>query len=90
MTELMLSEDYLATTIYTIRGEKIILDRDIARLYGIETKVLKQAVRRNIDRFPLDFMFELSDDEFANWRTQFATSNFLTINLVETKKSTPQ
>ena len=75
MTELMLSEDYLATTIYTIRGEKIILDRDIARLYGIETKVLKQAVRRNIDRFPLDFMFELSDDEFANWRTQFAFSN---------------
>ena len=75
MTELMLSEDYLATTIYTIRSEKVILDRDIARLYGIETKMLKRAVRRNIDRFPLDFMFELSDDEFANWRTQIASSN---------------
>ena len=75
MTELMLSEDYLATTIYSIRGEKTILDRDIARLYGIETKELKRAVRRNIERFPNDFMFELTEDEFTNWRTQFASSN---------------
>ena len=75
MTEIMLSEDYLATTIYKIRDEKVILDRDIARLYDIPTKVLKQAVRRNIDRFPTDFMFELSDDEFQNWRSQFVTSN---------------
>lgn len=75
MTELILSEDYLATTIYKIRNEKVILDRDIARLYGIPTKVLKQAVRRNLDRFPLDFMFELSEEEFNNWRSQFVTSN---------------
>lgn len=75
MTELLLSEDYLATTIYAIRGEKIILDRDIARLYGIETRVLKQAVRRNIERFPSDFMFELTEAEFVNWRSQFVTSN---------------
>ena len=73
MTELILSEDYLATTIYSIRGEKTILDRDIARLYGIETKELKRAVRRNIERFPNDFMFELTEDEFTNWRTQFAS-----------------
>jgi hypothetical protein len=59
MTELILSEEYLATTIYKIRNQKVILDRDIARLYGIPTKALKQAVRRNPDRFPLDFMFEL-------------------------------
>jgi hypothetical protein len=75
MNELILSEDYLATTIYKIRGEKVILDRDIARLYDIPTKVLKQAVRRNPDRFPLDFMFELSEEEFNNWRSQIVTSN---------------
>ena len=51
------------------------LDRDIAVLYGVETKVLKQSVRRNIERFPEDFMFELSDTEFRNWRSQFVTSN---------------
>ncbi|WP_246032726.1 ORF6N domain-containing protein [Sphingobacterium yanglingense] len=51
------------------------LDRDLARLYGVETKVLKQSVRRNTDRFPEDFMFEMSDEEFENWRSQFVTSN---------------
>ena len=75
MIELTLSEDYLSTSIYIIRGEKVILDRDIARLYGIETKRLKEAVRRNINRFPLDFMFELNKEEFSNWRTQIASSN---------------
>ncbi len=75
MSELILSEDYLATTIYKIRGEKVILDRDIVRLYDIPTKVLKQAVKRHLDRFPMDFMFELSEDEFNAWRSQFVTSN---------------
>ena len=51
------------------------LDRDLAELYEVETKALKQAVRRNIDRFPPDFMFELSVEEFENWRSQFVTSN---------------
>ena len=51
------------------------LDRDLAELYGVETKVLKQAVRRNIYRFPKDFMFEMSKKEFKNWRSQFVTSN---------------
>ena len=51
------------------------LDFDLARMYGIETKVLKQAVRRNLKRFPSDFMFELSQDEFALLRSQFVTSN---------------
>ncbi|MBA3034942.1 MAG: ORF6N domain-containing protein [Desulfobacterium sp.] len=51
------------------------LDRDLAELYEVETKVLKQAVRRNVDRFPPDFMFELSTEEFENWRSQFVTSN---------------
>ena len=75
MTQLMLSEEYLATTIYIIRGEKVIIDRDIARLYEIPTKVLKRAVKRHSDRFPSDFMFELSTEEFNNWRSQFASSN---------------
>jgi hypothetical protein len=61
--------------IYLIRGEKVMLDRDLAALYETTTKVLKQAVRRNIDRFPDDFMFVLNPTEFQNWRAQFVTSN---------------
>jgi len=60
--------------IYFIRGEKVMLDRDLAALYGVPTKALKQAVKRNIDRFPDDFMFELNPAEFENWRSQFVTS----------------
>ena len=51
------------------------LDRDLAELYDVETKILKRAVRRNIDRFPNDFMFELSKKEMEDWRCQFGTSN---------------
>ena len=61
--------------ILLIRGQKVMLDRDIAELYGVETRALKQAVRRNIKRFPGDFMFELTKEEFENWRSQFVTSN---------------
>lgn len=57
-----------------LRGEKVLLDRDLAELYGVQTKVLKQAVRRNIKRFPKDFMFELTEEEFKNWRSHFVTS----------------
>ena len=60
--------------IYFIRGEKVMLDRDLAFLYGVGTKVLKQAVRRNIGRFPHDFMFVLNSTEFQDWRSQFVTS----------------
>jgi hypothetical protein len=59
--------------IYVIRGHKIILDRDLAELYGVETGQLKRAVRRNFDRFPSVFMFELSKEEFENLRCQFGT-----------------
>jgi len=59
----ILKETNLASIIYFIRGEKIILDTDLAKLYDVETRVLKQAVRRNQDRFPKDFMFELTDEE---------------------------
>ena len=63
--------------IYEIRGKRVMLDFDLAKLYQIETKVLKQAVRRNIERFPSDFMFTLSDSEYnsliLNIRSQFVT-----------------
>jgi len=65
----------IVSKIIFLRGEKVLLDRDLAELYGVTTKVLKQAVRRNIKRFPSDFMFELSKEEFEHWRSQFVTSN---------------
>jgi hypothetical protein len=61
--------------IYRIRGEKVMLDKDLAELYGVLTKVLKQAVRRNMNRFPEDFMFELTKKEFGNLRSQSVTSS---------------
>jgi S-adenosylmethionine synthetase len=72
---LIISEETISDKIYFIRNQKVMLDRDLAMLYGIQTKVLKQAVKRNISRFPDDFMFELSDAEFSNWRSQIVTSN---------------
>ncbi|KIM11785.1 MAG: DNA-binding protein [Sulfurovum sp. FS08-3] len=65
----------LQTKIHTIRGLQVMLDRDLAELYNVETKALNQAVKRNIHRFPIDFMFQLSQEEFENWRSQFVTSN---------------
>lgn len=73
--EIQLSEELISNKIYFIRNQKVMLDRDLALLYGIETKVLKQAVKRNISRFPEDFMFELNKSEFENWRSQIVTSN---------------
>ena len=72
---LIISEETISNKIYFIRNQKVMLDRDLAELYGIETKRLKEQVKRNISRFPDDFMFELSKEEFANWRSQIATSN---------------
>lgn len=68
------SVDHIETSIRTIRGEKTILDADLAQLYGIETKVLVQAVKRNLGRFPTDFMFRLTQEEFEFLRSQFVTS----------------
>jgi len=64
----------IQSKIYEIRGQKVMLDFDLAILYETETKVLKQAVRRNMNRFPPDFMFELSDDDLSNLRSQIVTS----------------
>lgn len=75
MENSILSEETISNKIYFIRNQKVMLDRDLAALYGIETKRLKEQVKRNLARFPEDFMFELSKEEFANWRSQIATSN---------------
>ena len=73
--------------ILNIRGKQVMLDRDLARLYGVETKVLNQAVKRNIERFPEDFMFQLTNEEFENnLRSQIVTSSFLLhFHLIENK-----
>ena len=75
MSELVPIE-LIASKIYLIRGIKVMLDRDLADLYGVETKRLKEQVRRNIERFPEDFMFELTKEEIQNLRSQFATSSW--------------
>ena len=61
--------------IYEIRGQRVMLDRDLAEMYGVLTKALNQAVKRNIDRFPSDFMFQLTNEETQNWKSQIVTSN---------------
>ncbi|OGS21953.1 MAG: hypothetical protein A3J83_00840 [Elusimicrobia bacterium RIFOXYA2_FULL_40_6] len=61
--------------ILVIRGKQVILDNALSKLYGVETKYLKRQVRRNMERFPEDFMFQLSEQEFKDWRCQFVTSN---------------
>ncbi|MCK5078537.1 MAG: ORF6N domain-containing protein [Bacteroidales bacterium] len=64
----MINENSISTKIYSIRGSKVMIDRDLASLYGVETRVMNQAVRRNIKRFPEDFMFQLSPEEFNKWK----------------------
>ncbi len=72
--ELMVPDEVVMNKIYLISGKKVMLDRDLAELYGVATKALKQAVRRNGKRFPKDFMFEMTRKEFTDWRSQFVTS----------------
>lgn len=66
--------DQIQNMIYVIRGQKVMLDSDLANLYGVETKRLNEQVRRNLDRFPEDFMFKLTSEEYEFLKTQFATS----------------
>ncbi len=72
----IISASNISSIIYRIRGQKVMLDRDLADLYGVETKRLKEQVRRNIERFPEDFMFEQSRNESENLRSQIATSSW--------------
>jgi chromosome condensin MukBEF ATPase and DNA-binding subunit MukB len=67
--------EHIKNSILDIRGKRVILDYELAKLYEVETRVLKQAVRRNIDRFPEDFMFELSAEEMQNLTSQIVISN---------------
>ena len=68
-------ENKVESLIQVIRGQQVMLDRDLAELYGVETRRLNEQVKRNIERFPEDFMFQLTKEEFENWKSQFATSN---------------
>jgi hypothetical protein len=68
-------QQIIESKIYLLRGKKVMLDRDLATLYGVETRTLNQAVRRNINRFPEDFMFQLTTEEMENWKSQIVISN---------------
>ena len=78
MNDIIKNEDLLAlvkSKIYTIRGQKVMLDFDLAQMYEVKTGSLNQSVKRNIERFPDDFMFQLNDDEWEEWKSRFVISN---------------
>lgn len=72
----ILADETVINKIYIIRGQKVMLDRDLAEMYGVETNKFNQAVKRNIERFPKDFMFQLTRDEFENLMSQIVTSSW--------------
>jgi hypothetical protein len=76
MSNEIIPYERIENAIYLIRGQKVMLDFDLATLYQVETKMLNRQVRRNIDRFPADFMFQLTKDEFSNLKCQFGTSSW--------------
>jgi hypothetical protein len=73
--QLTLPDEVIISKIYIIRGVKVMIDRDLAELYGVDTRTLNQSVRRNHKRFPDDFMFHLTKDEMKNWKSQIVISN---------------
>jgi hypothetical protein len=72
----ILPDETIINKIYIIRDKKVMIDRDLAELYGVDTRVLHQTVKRNLKRFPDDFMFQLTDEEFRNLRSQIVTSSW--------------
>jgi cell shape-determining protein MreC len=72
----ILPDETIINKIHIIRDKKVMIDRDLAELYGVDTRVLNQAVKRNLKRFPEDFMFQLTDEEFRNLRSQIVTSSW--------------
>jgi hypothetical protein len=72
---ILLHDEVVISKIYLICGKKVMPDRDLAELYGVETRVLNQAVKRNIKRFPDDFMFQLTSNEMQEWKSQIVISN---------------
>ena len=71
----MIPQEVIVSKIFFIREQKAMIDRDLAELYGVETRVLNQAVRRNMKRFPEDFMFQMTAEEMNNWKSQIVISN---------------
>jgi len=74
--KITIPEEVILTKIFLVRGQKVMLDNDLAELYQLETKQLKRQVRRNPERFPEDFMFELTKNEYNSLRSQFGTSSW--------------
>ena len=74
--ESIIPAEIVTSKIFLIRKEKVIIDSDLAALYGVETKALVQAVKRNLERFPQDFMFQLTKEEFKILRSQIVTSSW--------------
>ena len=83
---MLVSEDIIERRIYFIRGRKVMFDRDLAKLYGVELRSLNQAVKRNVRRFPSDFMFQLDKKEMEIWKSQIVTSNSLRSQIVILKR----
>lgn len=75
MSKIIPQPENLARLVHLVRGEKVLLDADLAELYGVATKVLNQAVKRNLDRFPPDFMFQLTPEEWERMRSQIVTTS---------------
>ena len=72
---IIVSEEIIINKIYVVRGHKVMLDRDLAEMYGVETRVLNQAIKRNEKRFPADFMFRMTSEELSDWKSQNVISN---------------
>ena len=81
MDKLIINEGNIQNRIYTIRNVQVMIDRDLAELYGVETRAVNQAVKRNIERFDEDFMFQLTEDELENWKSQIVISNSIKMGL---------
>lgn len=75
-TVIKVTEEKIVEKVYTIRGVKVMLDKDLAEMYSVEVKRLNEAVKRNFTRFPADFMFQLTNEEWQNLKSQFATSSW--------------
>jgi len=71
----LLPDELIITKIILLRDQKVLIDRDLAELYGVETRILNQAVKRNLKRFPEDFMFQMTKEEFEIWKSQIVISN---------------
>lgn len=83
---LLPSQNEIQRRIYSIRDVQVMLDRDLAQLYQVETKVLNQAVKRNMKRFPVYYMFRLTEEEWNNWKSQFVTSNYMSEDEIQAIK----